>query len=204
MKKIAIYIAVLALTALGSGIAHGHTTSIGFVSTGTPGNVTFWTGSYHSNVLVNAGTLTLTGINGNPFTSTTLVFDLLPPVQGIRPVGLVDGTSNFYWTLPNFSGPLDKTLTGDPGLFGGVRSWQGVTFSGLSAGDYSFTCGATCDTSFRWRAWSDGLGTLTLSNEVVGAPAPVPEPGTIVLMASGILGLAVWRRKVNIVNKDTH
>ncbi len=201
MKKIAIYLAVFALAALGGGMAHAHTTSIGFVSAGTPGSVTFWTGSYHFNTL-NEGDLTLAGINGNSFASTTLAFDLLPPVQGVKPVGLVDGTSNFYWTTPNFSGPLDKSLTSDPGVLGGVRSWQGVTFAGLTAGDYSFTCGATCGSTFRWNSWSNGNGTLTLTGAVVGNPAPVPEPGTIVLMASGLIGLAIWGRKKGIAAKS--
>ncbi|MBD3290357.1 PEP-CTERM sorting domain-containing protein [candidate division KSB1 bacterium] len=35
---------------------------------------------------------------------------------------------------------------------------------------------------------------LASSQEILGQPAPVPEPGTILLLGSGLLGLAVYAR----------
>jgi hypothetical protein len=41
-------------------------------------------------------------------------------------------------------------------------------------------------------AVSDNAGSVTAT---ITSPAPVPEPGTLLLLASGFLGLGAWRRR---------
>lgn len=188
--KKAITVAVACgLWSIGSS-ALAHTTSIGYVPGSTFGDVTFWTGSYnHGGTPVNEGSLTLTGVD--VLYNQTLSFDITPTSS--KPSGLVDGTNNFYWLS---DGTLDQSLTSDPGTFGGVIWWQGVTFSSLVAGTYDFTCGATCGTTQQWNSLGSGTGRLTLTDQDVGGPISVPEPGTLGLLALGIAGITVARRRL--------
>ncbi len=188
MKKLIPFLAVAFIFA-GVGMANAHTSSIGFVNAG-PGSVTFYTGSYHSlseNGGINEGTLTLTGVTV-PFGPVTTAFNIAPVAT--RPAGLVDGTNNFYWQ-GNGSFPHST----DPTIFGiGIIIWQGVTFNGLAAGDYDFTCGNTCGSTQVWDTLGTGVGRVTLSGQIVGPPA-VPEPATIVLLGLGLAGLGLYGRK---------
>lgn len=190
IKKAVTLSVACALGSMGS-TAFAHTTSIGYVPGSSVGEVTFWTGSYnHSVTPVNEGTLTLTSDDG--LFDETKAFDITP--NSSKPSGLTDGTNNFYW---DSSYSLDKTLTSDPNISGGVVWWQGVTFSGLLAGTYDFTCGSTCGSTAQWASWGDGSGSLTLSEGDVsgGGPSRVPEPGTLGLFALGGAGLAFARRR---------
>lgn len=72
--------------------------------------------------------------------------------------------------------------------------WQGATFSGLTAGLYTYQLSGM--TSANWNnvnSFQDNwMGTLLIpESSVVG----VPEPGTPVLMALGLLALAVLGRR---------
>ncbi len=181
----------VAIILAGVGMANAHTTSIGFVNAG-PGSVTFYTGSYHSlaeNGGNNEGTLTLTGVTV-AFGPVTTAFNIAPVAT--RPAGLVDGTNNFFWSGSCCNGAFPNDNPTIPG--GTPQIWQGVTFSGLSAGDYDFSCGATCGTSAVFNSWGAGTERVTLSGAVVGPPA-VPEPATIVLLGLGLAGLGLYGRK---------
>jgi hypothetical protein len=149
----------LATAALTIGVAAAHTTSLGYVPGTTAGSVTIWTGSYlHGGTVVNEGIATLTGVTV-PY-NQSVPFNI-PPTQ-VRPVGLVNGVNNFFWG-PAVNGVYPFPVSVDPVLFGGVVWWQGVTFTGLAAGTYTFTCGANCGTTQQWASLNGAGDTITIT-----------------------------------------
>lgn len=182
------------LSACFMGQAQAHTTSIGYVPGSTAGTVTFWTGSYsHGGVPNNEGLVRLQGVSNGY--DQTVAFNIAP--VGTKPVGLIDGTNNFFWgNFDATAGRYPFPLSTDPVLFGGVVWWQGVTFTGLSAGDYLFGCGNTCGVTAQWASLngSGDVVPLTLNAGDVGG---VPEPATWAFMLSGfgLLGGAARLRR---------
>ena len=178
----------------GIGTAAAHTTSLGYVPGTTAGSVTFWTGSYsHGGTPVNEGTATLTGVSVNYI---QVVNFNVPPV-GTKPAGLVDGTNNFFWgPLVGSSYPFPVSV--DPVLFGGVIWWQGVTFTGLVPGTYTFTCGNNCGVTQQWQSLNTGAGetvTVNLTGSVIGGgggpAADIPTVSEWGLILSALMLLAM-------------
>jgi len=179
-----------------TGNANAHAFSIGYENAG-PNAVTVWMGTYNHGVITNEGSLNLVGVNGNTFSSTTVAYNQLVTS---KPAGLIDGTTNFFVSTPlNVSGPLvgsDTTwLTSLCPACGPANHWQGVTFSGLAAGDYQFTYVARPNPTAEWTPYNDSLnGIFTISGVVLN---PVPEPETYALMLAGlgVVGYMARRRK---------
>jgi len=142
-----------------------HTNSIGYVG-GGGGNVTFWYGNWHPGTTFNEGTLTLQGINGTSFAPTTVNWSLL---SGTMPDGLIPGTN--YFTSDG-----TQLIPYDPSNYaGGGQSytWQGVTFTGLSAGDYQFTYNAAGSPTVNWMPMDNVIlsSTVTLSSAALSGDA---------------------------------
>jgi hypothetical protein len=189
--------------------ANAHTSSMGFLPGDVVGDVVFWTGTYvHGTCPAsNEGSMTLTGANGTVYGPTTLAFDI--PSVCTKPVGLVDGDNNCFWNTVDggSSYQLDCSLTSAPSWLtgiGGVIMWQAVVFTGLQAGDYTFTCGDTCGTTATWQSLPGASGEvpLTLGEDTVGGsgPAiPVPTLSTgsilVLLILFAMLGMVFVRTR---------
>jgi fibronectin-binding autotransporter adhesin len=205
MRAVSAGFALVLLAAFGT--ANAHTVSIGYANAG-PGSVTFSYGSYHAYDVteLTEGTMTLVGINGNSFPSTTVPFTLS---SATKPVGLVDGTNNFYASGASGVGvqsPLTPTCTlGSnvcPGTVATPGSWQGVTFNGLQAGQYRFTYNPIVNPSAHWDSWNDTVRTSTvaLSSGIIGGTAGIPtlDPAMLALMALFVAGFgAVVLRRMS-------
>lgn len=183
-----------ALLVAGVGVAHAHTVTFGYENAG-PGAVTFWYGSYHTHGNGDGpdteGALNLVGINGNPFASTTVNWTLergdpatctgSAAICSGQPAGLINGVTNF----------MDPSYGTD---YSTVLSWQGVTFTGLAAGDYQFSYVPIASPSAHWAPWSSAVqtGNITLTGDIVNG---VPEPASLALVALALLGVAASRKK---------
>jgi IPTL-CTERM motif len=193
MRRVLGLLGLIGLCA-GMGTAAAHTTSLGYVPGTTAGSVTFWTGSYsHGGTPVNEGTATLTGVSVN---YNQVVNFNIPPVS-VKPAGLVDGTNNFFWG-PLVGSTYPFPVSVDPVLFGGVVWWQGVTFTGLVPGTYTFTCGNNCGVTQQWQSLNSGAGetvTVNLTGNVIGGgggpAADIPTVSEWGLILSALLLLAM-------------
>jgi len=127
MKK-KILAAVLSASLM-SSTALAHTNSIGYVSDAS-GNVTFWYGTYHYTSF-NEAELKLEGANGTTYTTTITQFDEL---SSTTPNGLFPGVNYFTTDGTSLITYDDSVAAG-----GASNTWQGLTFSNLAQGDYTFT-----------------------------------------------------------------
>jgi len=134
------------LSAMFSQHLYAHTASIGYENAGANA-VTFWYGSWHSNVTFTEGSLEVTGSNGY---SSTVAFSLLVTD---KPAGLIDGVTNFF---------SDGTqLVGTPTR--SIYTWQGSTFSNLSPGTYTFRYIPIANPTQDW----EPMDLIILSSSVV-------------------------------------
>jgi hypothetical protein len=168
--------ALAAASALLLGVptaALSHTNSIGYVGGGN-GSVTFWYGNWHPGTTFNEGTLTLQGINGTNFSATTVNWTLL---SSTRPDGLIDGTN--YFTS-------DGTQLVPYGSNSQVSStWQGVTFTGLAAGDYQFTYNAAGSPTVNWMPMDNVILSSTVSLSAAALSGDANQNGILDIYETG-------------------
>jgi len=146
--------------------ALAHTNSLGYVGGGN-GTVTFWYGSWHAGTNFTEGSMTLQGVNGTAFSPTTVNWTLL---SNTEPTGLIPGTNYFM------SDGTNLIPYGDPSAAYGITqsyTWQGVTFNGLTAGDYQFTYNPIAQPTMDWDPSSQVIrtGTVTLSAGLLSGDA---------------------------------
>ena len=197
MHTISKLLAAASLMAAGSALAH--TSSLGYVPGNTAGSIVLWTGSYnHSGFPGLEGTGTLTGVN--VVYNASVPFAIGPVAS--KPIGLVDGTNNFFWKPENGGYTFPNNV--DPIIFGrGISYWQGVSFTGLVAGTYDFTCANTCGITAQWESLSNAGGQtgtvrFTLSGADINPGVPEPASWTLLIMGFGLTGAAMRRRRVAV------
>jgi len=153
--------------------ALSHTNSIGYVG-GGGGSVTFWYGNWHPGTTFNEGTLTLQGINGTAFAPTTVNWTLL---SATKPDGLINGTNYF-------------TSNGSQLVAYGSNSqvsstWQGVTFTGLAAGDYQFTYNAAGSPTVNWMPMDSVILSSTVSLSAAALSGDANQNGILDIYETG-------------------
>jgi hypothetical protein len=196
IKIIKLRVVIALMVSLFTGAAYGHAITMGYENAGSIGAVDLWMGSYHTGTTANfEGSLTLTGINGNSYAANTVNFSLW---DSNKPAGLVDGVNNFYAASSMGSGTSidDGTYyaTNYQGTYGAATNWQGVSFTGLTAGDYDFSYACVGCTAY-WDPWNDGLASSFTLTAAVITGSPIPEPAVLALFTAGLFGLGLVRRR---------
>lgn len=175
--------ALAAASALLLGVptaALSHTNSIGYVGSGN-GTVTFWYGNWHPGTTFTEGSMTLLGVNGTSYAPITVNWTLL---SNTEPSGLVPGVNYFQ------SDGVNLIPYGDPAaVYGSTYSstWQGVTFTGLSAGDYQFTYNPIAQPTANWDPSAQVIrtGTVSLTSAIISGNPTGPSTPTVVSTAAG-------------------
>ncbi len=194
MNSINKLICLVALPLAVAGYSYGHAISIGYANAG-PGSVTIWLGTYSTGhaALANEGSLSLAGVLGNPFPLTQVAFNQVAGVGvGLKPAGLVDGTTNFY--IPNISDPNAALVNTEAGFnascpaCGPVDRWQGVTFAGLTAGSYQFTWIPAANPTAQWDILNNNMNGIFDLRGVVN-PTGAPDGGAAAALFGGALAL---------------
>ena len=126
----------------------------------------------------------LVGVNGTAYGSTSHTFDVL---SSILPTGLVEDDNYFdIGTGPGGCGVCD---------FAGVNFWQGVSVTGLSAGDYQFSFTNPAGTTVVFEPWDDTIGApFTLEAGDIGTSA-VPLPAALPLLLGALGAFGFLRRR---------
>ena len=133
--------AAFAAAVLSGPAALAHTTSVGYEI--LPSNaVEIWYGTYH-NTSFTEGSLSFIG--DNCYSSTVNFTDLVT----VKPTGLTDGTTNFFSDGTQLIGTPTRT----------IYTWQGVTFSNLLAGTYTFTYLPLAMPTQDWQPIDDAIKT---------------------------------------------
>ena len=125
---------------------------------------------------------------------------------GTSPIAGETVASHYIFFDPDPSTTITGTVNFDSDVIGIITSTgllaasdflinTGVTYlnpglRGLESGDTASISGLQ-QISINWRASRPGDYIRVLTQF---SPAAVPEPGTIILFGSGLMGLAAWRR----------
>ncbi len=149
---------------------------------------------------------TTVGTGGTLLDSQLFLFDK----HGFGVAGNDDapGSWSLRSTLTPFS-PLTPVLSGIYYLGIAGYDYDPVSVSGEIFPDWPFNnvAGPTgiggANPLFTWSGFNFGYGTYNI--DLTGAafvPAPVPEPGTIALMGTGLIGIFMMRRKRQLAAID--
>jgi hypothetical protein len=116
------------------------------------------------------------GFDGSAGNGIFTIFAILPAgTTGYMDINVPTGTSGEIGFV------VGSAFSAGSYLFGPTSGWQRISFSSLS--------GATDE--FGFEIFSGGGGSMYVADPT----APTPEPGTLLLLSSGLTGLGFIRRK---------
>lgn len=202
MKK--SIIACLVAAFIGTS-ALAHTNSIGYVGDGS-GGLNFWYGNWHPSTTFNEAEIKITRPDG---TTSISAFNLL---SSSTPAGLISGV-NYFSSDGTQLIPYNPSTVHPMGMPMTSYVWQGMNYTGLSAGTYTFTYIPLGDAESSWptgMATADWMpmdevirsltitlttgdltgdannnGILDILEFPVGSPAPTPDSGSTVVPTPG-------------------
>lgn len=138
--------AIFAAWAMATATAYSHTNSIGYVGDGN-GGLDFWYGSWHNNTNFNEAEIKIQGTdsNGNTITfsdgnggTQNYSIDAFDKLTASSPAGLISGV-NFFTSDGTQLVAYDPTGATNGGTTQESYVWQGINYSNLVTGDYTFT-----------------------------------------------------------------
>jgi hypothetical protein len=142
-KKLAAAVMVASLM---SSTALAHTNSIGYVGDGN-GGLNFWYGSWHDGTTFNEAEIKIEGTDasGNTITfsdgnggTQTYSIDEFNLLSQDSPAGLISGV-NYFTSDGTQLVAYDPTGSSNGGTTQESYTWQGITYSNLAPGTYTFT-----------------------------------------------------------------
>lgn len=179
-----------------NAVLTSHSNSLGRPGNASPGSPSSW-GAFGGLAFFDGGVAIGPGLGPLPTCS-----DVAGGCAGDGAGGDLDGAALFGIApaaTTGLSGPVTIAGGPGPGLGSIVASYLGIPGGGLTVGSLGTMIGFT--SPYAPEVWSGGIldgGTVASG----ATPAPAPEPATLLLLGSGLMGMGWFGRKKMKGNAD--